>query len=170
MLELAHRAFGIQVRIAAQACPGQPRRIEQAGVVELVLHADVVLFAQQRLLHGQVGGEATAEQQCTRITQPLGHFAFQRVMQGVVAADQVRGAGTGAFARRCILQRIDHAELLGQAQVIIAAEASQPLAVHLQADAITTADRAPRAATALGIAQGALGVEAGGQVGAGHGG
>ena len=90
-------------------------------------------------------------------------------MQGVVAADQVRGAGTGAFARRCILQRIDHAELLGQAQVIIAAEASQPLAVHLQADAITTLT-VRRVRRRLGIAQGALGVEAGGQVGAGHGG
>ena len=82
----------------------------------------------------------------------------------------MRGARAGAFACGRILQCVDHAELLGQAQVIVAAEAGQPLAVHLQADAITTADRAPRAATALGIAQGALGVEAGGQVGAGHGG
>ena len=156
--------------IAAQACTGQPRRIEQAGVVELVLHADIVLFAQQCLLHRQVGGEATAEQQRTRIAQPLGHFAFKCLVQGVVAADQVRGTGTSAFACGGVLQRVDHAELLGQAQVVVAAEAGQPLAVHFQAYAITTGDRAPRAATALGIAQGALGVEAGGQVGAGHGG
>ena len=154
----------------AQARTGQPRRIQEAGVVELVLHADITLFAQQCLLHGQVGGEATTEQQRARVAQPLRHFALQRVMQGVVAADQVRCTGAGAFACGGILQRVDHAELLGQAQIIIAAKAGQPLAVHFQADAITTVDRAPRAATALGIAQGALGVEAGGQVGAGHGG
>ena len=158
------------MRIAAQAGTGQPRGIEQAGVVELVLHADIVLFAQQRLLNRQVGGEATAEQQRTRIAQPLGHFALQRFVHGVVTTDQVRGTGTGALACRGVLQRVDHAELLGQAQVVVAAEARQPLAVHFQAHAITTGDRAPRAATALGIAQGALGMEAGGQVGAGHGG
>ncbi len=87
-----------------------------------------------------------------------------------MAADQVRGTGASAFACGGVLQRVDHAELLGQAEVVVAAEAGLPLAVHFQAHAIATGDRASRAATALGIAQGALGVEAGGQVGAGHGG
>ncbi|KAG1218229.1 hypothetical protein G6F35_008486 [Rhizopus arrhizus] len=158
------------MRIAAQARAGKPGRIQQAGMVEPVLHAHIVLFAQQRLLHRQVGGEATAEQQRTRIAQPLGHLALQCIVHRVVATDQVRGTGTGAFACGRVLQRIDHAELLGQAQVIVAAEAGQPLAIHLQAHAITTADRASRAATPLGIAQGALGMKASGQVGAGHGG
>ncbi|MNT22445.1 hypothetical protein D3C72_1578270 [compost metagenome] len=158
------------MRVAAQARAGQPRGIEQTGVVELVLHADIVLFAQQRLLHGQVGGEATAEQQRTRVTEPLGHFAFQCVMQRVVAADQVRSPGTGPFTRGGVLQCVDHAELLGQAQVIVAAEAGQPAPIDFQAHTIATGDRAPRAATALCIAQRALGLEAGGQVGACHGG
>ncbi len=168
VLELAHGAFRIQVRVAAQARTGQPRGIEQAGVVELVLHADIVLFAQQRLLHRQVGGEATAEQQGARVTEPVGQFAFQRVVQRVVATDQMRGTGTGAIACGRILQRVDHAELLGQAEVVVAAEPGQPAPVNFQAHAITTGDRAPRAATALCIAQRALGLEAGGQVGAGH--
>ncbi|KAF1012761.1 MAG: hypothetical protein GAK31_03978 [Stenotrophomonas maltophilia] len=170
MPQLAQCAFAVQVRVAAQARAGQPRGIDQAGVVELVLYADIVFFGQQGLLHGQVGGEATAEQQRTRVAEPLGHVALQRLVQCVVAADQVRCAGADAFACGCILQCIDHAELLGQAQVIVAAEAGQPAPVQFQADTIAALHRAAGTVAALGIAQGTLGKQAGGQIGAGHGG
>ncbi|MNV47927.1 hypothetical protein D3C71_1398110 [compost metagenome] len=169
VLQLAQRALGIQVRVAAQAAACQPRGIEQAGVVEPVLHAHIVFFAEQRLLHGQVGGKAAAKQQRTRVAEPVGHFPLQRVMQGMVAADQVRGGGAGAFARGGILQRADHPELLRQAQVVIAAEAGEPLAIDLQPHAIATGHRAPHAQAPLRVAELALGLDAVVQVGAGHG-
>ncbi len=138
-LELAHRAFHIQVRIAPQPATGQPRGIEQAGVIEPVLHADIVFFAEQRLLHGQVGDEAAAEQQRRRIAQPFGDFAFQCFVRGVVPADQMRGGGAGTIAGSGILQRGDHFELLRQAQVVVGTETGQPTAVDLQPHAIAPA-------------------------------
>ncbi len=169
VLELAQRAFGIQMRIAPQAATGQARSIQQAGVVEPVLHADIVFFAEQGLLHGEVGGKATAEQQRPRITEPVGHFLFQRFMQGMVAADQVRGGRAGAFARGGILQCADHAELLGKTQIVIAAEVGQPLTVHFQLHAIAPAHHAAHPQAPLRVAELALGLDAVVQVRTGHG-
>ncbi|MCW0462723.1 hypothetical protein NB717_003791 [Xanthomonas sacchari] len=152
VLELAHRAFGIQMRIATQAAAGQAAGVEQAGVVEPVLHAHVLFLAQQRLLHRQVGDEAAAEQQRLRIAEPVGDLAFQRLVQRVVAAHQVRGGGAGALARGRVLQGGDHFELLRQAQVVVAAEAGQPAAVHFQAHAVAAADAAAHAQAPLRFA------------------
>lgn len=84
-------------------------------MIEPVLHADIVFFAEQCLLHRQIGDETVAEQQRRWIAQPLGDFALKRFVRGVVAADQMRGGGTGAIAGSGILQRGDHFELLRQA-------------------------------------------------------
>ena len=86
------------MRVAAQAATGQPGGVEQAGVVEPVLHADVVVVSQQCLLHGEVGDEAAVEQQRARVAKPVGHFPLQLLVQGVVAADQRRGRAARAFA------------------------------------------------------------------------
>ena len=50
----------------------------------------------------------------------LASIAFTALMQGVVAADQMRGTRAGAFACGRSLQCVDHAELLGPAPVIVA--------------------------------------------------
>src|SRR3546814_7630813 len=58
--QLAQRTVGIGVRVATQAAAGQARGVDQAGVVEAVLHAQVVV-AEQRLDHGEVGQERSEE-------------------------------------------------------------------------------------------------------------
>jgi hypothetical protein len=100
-------------------------------VVEPVLHAGV-LVAEQRLHDREVGEVAAAEQQRARCTEPVGEFAFERVVRGMVAAHEMRGDATGAFARRAVLQGVDHRELLGEAEVVVAAESGQPVAVDFE--------------------------------------
>jgi hypothetical protein len=78
-------------------------------------------------------------------------------MRGVVAADQVRGDAAGALARGAVLQCIHHRELLREAELIVAAEVQQPLAIaaliqHVAADAIAAADRAAHATAAQCVA------------------
>ena len=62
--EITLLARQIQARLNPHPA-GQQRGIQQAGVVEPVLHADVAVFQQQGLLHRQVGQIAAAEQQPT---------------------------------------------------------------------------------------------------------
>src|SRR3546814_10626089 len=66
-------------------------------------------------------------------------------MHRVVATDQVRGGAADTLARGHVLQRVDHRELLRQAQVIVAAEVQQPAAVHFAAHAVAAGDGAPHA-------------------------
>src|SRR5690606_34050249 len=75
--------------------------------------------------------------------------ALELGMQGVVAADQVRGAGAGAFAGGGVLQCGADLELRGQAQVVVTAEAGQPLAVDLEADAVAAGHGTALAQAAL---------------------
>ena len=165
--QLAHRPFRVQVRVAAQARAGQAGGVDQAGVVEPVLDADIVVL-QQRLLHRQVGGEAAAEQQRARHAEPFGHLALELRMQGVVAADQVRGGRAGAFARDRVLQGGADFELRSQAQVVVAAEAGQPLAIDLDPHPVAPGHRAPLAQAPLRDALAALGEDAFVDVGTGH--
>ena len=94
--QLAHRRLGVAVRIALEFAHRQARAVEQAGVVELVLHADIAR-PEQRLHHRQVGQVAAAEQQRARVAQPLGGFQFEGRMFRAVAADQRRRAAADAM-------------------------------------------------------------------------
>jgi hypothetical protein len=165
--QLPHRALGIGMRVTAQAAAGQACGIDQAGVVEAVLHADVVL-AQQGLQDREVGEIAAAEDQRARIAEPAREFLFQRFVRGVMAGDQVRGGTAGAFARGGVLQRVDDGELLRQAEVVVAAEIQQPAAVEFAAHAVAARDRAAHARATQGFALLARGFDAVVQVGAGH--
>ena len=60
-LGLASRAVGIAMRITHQLRLREPRGIEQAGVVELVLQADIA-WPQQRLHDREIRHVAAAEQ------------------------------------------------------------------------------------------------------------
>src|SRR5690606_6580481 len=89
----------------------------------------------------------------------------------VVAADQVRAGAADAVTGGGALHRIDHLELLRQAEVVVAAEVQQPAAVDLHAHAVATADHAAAAHHVARQRFGALGLRAATEVGAlgGHG-
>ena len=165
--QLAQCAFGIGVRIAAQFAAGKPRGVDQTGVIQTILHADV-FFAQQRLHHRKVGEVAAAEQQRARGAQPVGELAFQRVVMGVMTADQMRGAAAGTIARCAGLQRVDHCEMLREAEIIVAAEVGQPAAVDFVAHPVAAGDRTALSHAALHRALQAGGEETFGQARTGH--
>src|SRR5690606_11931801 len=119
--------------------------------------------------HRQVGGKAAAEQQRARHLQPFGQLTLELLVQGMVATDQVRGGGAGALAGGGVLQRGGDLELARQAEVVIAAEASQPLPVHLQAHAIAAADGAALAYAPLRGTQAVAVADAFVAIDAGHG-
>ena len=97
LAQQAQRTAGIAMWIAAQLAASQARGVDQARVVEAVLHADVVV-AEQRLHHREVGHEAAAEQQGARRAEPVSKLLLQCLVHRVVAADQVRRHAAGAFA------------------------------------------------------------------------
>ena len=148
--ELARGAFGIAMRITLERTAGQARGIDQAGVVEPVLHAQVAL-AQQRLQHREVGHVAAAEQQRALALQPVGEVAFQRGVLRAMPADQVRGGAARAFAGR-IAHCGDDAGMLRQAEVIVAAEIQEYPAVDFTAHAFAPRHRAQDAPALQGIA------------------
>ena len=166
--ELAHRALGILVRIAAQARAGQARGIQQAAVVAGVLHAEVVLLAQQHLLHGEVGRMAAFEQHRAGHFQPIGDLALECFMQGVAAGAGKRAVCTEAIARGGILQRVDDTELLAKTEVVGTVEGGQPAALDLHPDAIAAADDRHRPPMQGRRRLGTLGVDTRGQFGTGH--
>ena len=147
------------MRVAAQLAARQAGRIDQAGVVEPVLHAHVAVL-QQCLLDGEIGEETAAEQQATRIAQPVGDVLFQAFVGQVMPGDQVGSAGARAFAAGRILQRVLHLELLGQAQIVVAGEFGQPAAIDLHPHAVAAGDGAAHARASLGGAELALVMDA----------
>ncbi len=141
--QLAQRGFRIAVRIALEFAAGQSRAVDQAGVVALVLHADVAI-AEQGLQDGKVGQVAAAEQQGARIAHPLGGFALERGVFAVVPANQCRGAAADAVMRAGFLERTHHIQVLGQAEVIVAAKIHQGAAADAHVHAIARLDCAAR--------------------------
>ena len=63
-------------------------------------------------------------------------------VRGMMATHQVRRGRADTLARGSRLERGDHAELLGQSEVIIAAEAGQPAPIHFATHAIAMPDHA----------------------------
>src|SRR5690606_37756034 len=109
-----------------------------------------------------------AEQQRAWHAQPLGDLALELLVKGVVPAHQVRGGGAGALAGSGVLQRGADLELRGQAQVVVAAEAGQPLPIHLQPYPVATGDDASPAQAALPGAKAVTALDAPEDVGAPH--
>ena len=100
----------IAMRIALERATRKSCGINQAGVVELVLHANITR-AEQGLHHREIRHEAAAEQQRTRHLQPIGKLTFQRCMRGGVAADQMRCSRARPMCLRAIAQRGHNARM-----------------------------------------------------------
>src|SRR3989442_12995599 len=66
-----------------------------------------------------------------------------------MAADQVRGAAADAIQRRTLAQRLDHARMRGQTEIIVAAERQHRAAVDLPPRRAGRVGGAPTAAQAV---------------------
>ena len=99
------------MRIALELAPGQPRGVEQAGVVELVLHADIaVARAAPAAPRGWPGSRC---QNSSARDSPIhsASFALERVVLGMVAADQMRtGAADAVRSAAASCNAADHVE------------------------------------------------------------
>ena len=126
--DAALQARQIVVRVGVDSRLGQPRTIDQRGVVQQV-GVDRGLCIAQRGQQRQVGHVAGAERQCAQLgplrRQHLGEIIFQQRMCARMATDQVRGTAAGTVPPRTLGQRLDQQRMVGQAQVIVAAEGEQ---------------------------------------------
>jgi len=143
-LQLPACALDVGVRVATQHRTGEPRAVDQAGVVPLVLHAQVAGL-QQALQDREVGLVAAREEQRPLVAQPLGGLALEGGVQGVVARDQRRAAAAEAVPGGGLAQGADRLGGSGEAQVVVAAELQQRAAIDHHARALGALDHAPPA-------------------------
>src|SRR5690606_28945433 len=122
-----------------QLAAGETRAVEQAGVVELVLYAEIAT-SQQALQRAEIGQIAGAEHQRARIAEPVGEFLLQLPGLAVVATELMPTAGADAVPCGGFLQRGDAVQVTGQAEIIVAAEVDQGAAVDLDAGAVARID------------------------------
>ena len=167
-IQLLPGSCDIGMRIAFQLGAAELRSVEQAGVVELVLHAHIA-WAKQRLQHAEVRHVAGGEQQRTFAPGPLGQCLFQLGMLGAMTADQVCRRAADTFFPRATDQRVDQLRVPGQAEVVVAAERQQTPATDLQPWAIRMLDRAQPAQQLGALAFGRAGGKALQQIRSAHG-
>jgi hypothetical protein len=87
-----------------------------------------VVTADQRWDDSQIGHVAGREQQGAGKSRKRGELLFERGVRGEVATDQMRGAAADTPGAGAGAGGFDHGRVVGQAQVVIAAEADQILA------------------------------------------
>ena len=97
-------------------------------MVEAVLQYRVAL-PHQRGDGAQIGHITGGEQQCARAAGKFSQCLFNLMVRSAVANHQVRGTTPHTPALGAGLPGGDHLGVVGQAQVVIAAEGQQPLAV-----------------------------------------
>src|SRR5512146_3139973 len=98
-------------------------------MVEFVREYGVAL-AGQRLHHAEVGHVAGGKQQRGWLADESGELLFELVMRLEMPAHQMRRTGADAPLLRTLLQRAYQLRMLGQTEVVVAAEGKIALAVH----------------------------------------
>ncbi len=137
----------IVVRIDMDGGAREPRTIDQAGVVQHI-RKNCVAASHERWHNADVGQVTGAEVQRPRQADEISQFALKRLMRRTVPVHQRRRARAHAILRGSPLCRFDRRGMLGQPQVVVAAEGQQPLAVDLQPGAVHGLHHAPTAARA----------------------
>jgi hypothetical protein len=123
--------FDIGMRVTLERCAGELRAVEQAGVIELVLHAQFTAF-KQRLHHAEVGHVAGGEKQRALASRPFGQRFFQRGMFATMAADQMRRPLPTPLASAACFNAATSLRMLRQTQIVVAAERKQAASVAFE--------------------------------------
>jgi hypothetical protein len=125
---LERRQIGVRVALAVGA--RELHGVDQRSVVEAV-GEDGVVAPDQRRNDAKVGQVAGGEEQGARKAGEFGELLLQRGVRSEVAADQMRGAAADAPDAGAGTGRVDQRRVVGQAEIVVAAEADQRLAVNL---------------------------------------
>ncbi len=120
------RGQGPRVRmgVAPQPGPAEQGAVQQGGVVQAVL-ADLVPAPRQGGDDPQVGHVTGGEEQGPRSPGEVRQFFLQGLVRGAVAGDQVGRAAADAVGIRAPFEGGDYLRMVGQAQVVVAAEGEQ---------------------------------------------
>ena len=81
-----------------------------------------IIAAEQGSNDAEIGHVAAGEQQRRRQAAESGQCLLQSLVQAMVACKQMRRATTDASLRRALLQGGDKPGVIGQSQIIVAAE------------------------------------------------
>jgi hypothetical protein len=123
-----YRQIGVRVALAVGA--RELHGVDQGSVVEPV-GEDRVVAPDQRRNDPQVGQVAGREEQGARKAGERGELLLEHGVRAEVAADQMRGAAADAPGAGAGAGGVDQRRVIGQAEVIVAAEADQRAAVNL---------------------------------------
>ena len=140
-IKLATRTVDIGMHIATQTRSGEPRTIDQADMIELVLDADRARV-EQRLHESEIGHVAGRKQHRAVAPAPAGEFAFEPGMVLAMAAEQMRGRGADAPLPCGNDHRLDHRRMLGEAEIVVTGKVHEALAVDDDIRAVDLGDRA----------------------------
>jgi hypothetical protein len=126
--ELPRQRGEVDMRVALDLRPREPRAVDQRGVVELV-REDRRIGVAERGEQRDVGHVAAAEAERPGRRnvrrEPGGELVLELRVRQTVAAHQVRGAAAGAVTPRAFDQGLDDDRVVGEAEVVVAAEGQQ---------------------------------------------
>ena len=107
-------------------------------MVQFIL-IQVVIPTEQRADDTEVGQITAGEQQRPLTPGENGQLALQLMMLVTVPADQMGSATANPIAGSRLLKRGQHLRMLGQAEIVVAAEVDTTLAVDVDMDALRAA-------------------------------
>ncbi len=135
LAQSAAQAGSIIVQVAREARASKQPCIKQRRMIEPVLK-DSVALPHQRGHCSHIGHVAAGQQQRARPASELGQRLFQRMVSTAVTGNQVRRPTASAPALYTLDKGVVDARVVGQPEVVIAAKAQQPLAIHQYLDAL----------------------------------
>lgn len=126
---------GTRVREDPQAGLGEAQAVDEARVVERIA-ADAIGRIEESREHADVELEAAREEDGILGADEGGEASLDAAMRGEVTADEARG---GSAARSVGLD-VAQERRVGEAEVVVAAEADDGVAVEAVADAVAVVD------------------------------
>ena len=124
--------------------------VDQRRMVEAIAE-DGAAFPDQRRRKPQVRHVAGREEQGTLAAGECRKFLFEGVVLALVTGDEVRGARADAVQARRLDERLGHARMRGEPEVVVAAEidAARPVELDLGGVVRESPDGAASTAEAL---------------------
>ena len=128
-LELGLEIGHVAVLVAEALRLGEPDAVDEGGVVQLV-GDDGVVLAHQGLEDGAVGVEAAGVELGVLHAEEFGQPGFQLGVDVLLPADEPHGGHAEAVGVHDVLGGLAQGRMVGQAQVVVRAEADHLLAVR----------------------------------------
>ena len=141
------------VQVAGKTGAAQQAGVQQGGMIQSILQHGIAL-PYQRGDNTEVGGVAAGHQQHPRPPGEFGQGLFQLVMRFAVPDHQMGRPTTHTPAAHTLDHRLGHGRMVGQPQIIIAAESQQRLAIDADVYILRRGQQRPLAVKMGGTALG----------------